>query len=70
FMFMADKFRIWMTSEFGRLKDFLAIMTNFGSRKLSTIVLQDGGRVKEGALEGLGPEAWEDFQTYFIEASA
>ena len=70
FMFMADKFRVWIAGEFGRLRDFLSIMKNFGGRKLSTVVLQDGGRVREGALEDLSPEAWEEFQTYFIEATS
>ena len=70
FMFMADKFRVWISGEFGRLRDFLSIMKNFGGSKLSTVVLQDGGRVREGALEDMGPEAWEEFQTYFIEATS
>ncbi len=70
FMFMSDKFRYWLSGEFTRLRDFLSIMQSFGGRKLSTVVLQDGGRVREGALEGLSPEAWEEFQTYFIDATS
>ncbi len=68
FMFMWEKYREWLKSEFSRLRDFLA-----GSVKPNAEyahVLQDGGEPKDGLLEDLGPEVWEDFQTNFLDFPA
>ena len=65
FMFMWEKYREWLKGEFSRLRDFLA-----GSVKPTpeyAHVLQDGGEPKDGILEDLGPEVWEDFQTNFLD---
>ena len=69
FMFMAEKYIEWIRDEFTRLKDFLAMALRSNELKLSQIVLQDGGEIKEGLLEDFGPEVWEDFQTQFIDAT-
>jgi glycine cleavage system H lipoate-binding protein len=68
-LFMADKQRQYIKSEFSRLKDFLAAALNADSLNLSPLVLQDGGELRDGVLSNLGPEEWEDFQTKFIDPS-
>lgn len=69
FMLMAEKFKTWLRSEFTRLKDFIAIIQKDTSTK-AQIIFQEGGELKSGLLEDLGPEVWEDFQSFFIETSA
>ena len=68
-LFMADKQRQYIKSEFSRLKDFLAAALNADSLSLAPLVLQDGGELRDGVLSNLGPEEWEDFQTKFIDPS-
>lgn len=66
---MGDKYRSWLKTEFSRLKDFLSS----GIKSLGMVepapVLQDGGELRDGILEGFGPEVWEEFQTGFINLS-
>jgi len=68
-MIMAEKYSEWVRDEFARLKDFLATTLGGNELKLSQVVLQDGGEIREGLLEDFGPEIWEDFQTGFIDKS-
>jgi glycine cleavage system H lipoate-binding protein len=68
-LFMADKQRQYIKSEFSRLKDFISLALNSDTKKYSQIVLQDGGELRDGILSNLGPEEWEDFQTKFIDPS-
>jgi glycine cleavage system H lipoate-binding protein/ABC-type phosphate transport system substrate-binding protein len=68
-LFMADKYREWLKSEFSRLKDFLAGVIRQDTEKYGQIILQDGGELTDGILSNLGPEVWEDFQTKFIDPS-
>jgi glycine cleavage system H lipoate-binding protein/ABC-type phosphate transport system substrate-binding protein len=68
-LFMADKQRQFIKSEFSRLKDFLAVALNGYSGKYAQIALQDGGELRDGILSDLGPEEWDDFQTKFIDPS-
>jgi len=68
-MIMAEKYSEWVRDEFSRLKDFLATTLGGNELKLSQVVLQDGGEIREGLLEDFGPEIWEDFQTGFIDKS-
>lgn len=68
-LFMADKQRQYIKSEFSRLKDFLAAALNADSLSLAPLILQDGGELRDGVLSYLGPEEWEDFQTKFIDPS-
>jgi len=67
FLFMADKYKEWLTNEFTRLKDFLAIAGQ--TKEFVPIMLQDGGELKDNVLENFGPEVWEEFQTKFINTS-
>ena len=69
-LFMADKYKEWLKSEFTRLKDFIATIGQINNQtELSPIILQDGGELKDNVLENFGPEVWEEFQTRFINTS-
>jgi len=63
FLFMAEKFKKWLISEFTRLKDFLSQTQNM------PLVLQEGGELKEAVLADHRPEVWEDFQSNFIDTA-
>lgn len=64
--FMGEPYGDWLKAEFTRLKDFFtAVPLDKKSHELLP-VLQDGGEIRDGALEELGPEVWEEFQTRFI----
>jgi len=65
-MVAADKFSVQLTEEFGRIRDFLATVVGKNDLRLSHVVLQDGGELKEGLLEEFGPEVWEEFHIRFI----
>lgn len=67
FLEMATKYRKWISTEFSRVKDFLAANLNPDSLAYAHVVLQDGGALKDGILTDFGPEAWEDFQTNFLD---
>ena len=66
-MAMADKYTKWISTEFSRVKDFLAATLKPDSLEYSHEVLQDGGVLKEGILADFGPEVWDDFQTNFLD---
>jgi glycine cleavage system H lipoate-binding protein/ABC-type phosphate transport system substrate-binding protein len=68
-LFMAEKHKLFLKSEFSRLKDFLSTTLNNDSEKFAMAVLQDGGELADSTLANLGPEVWEDFQTKFIDPS-
>ena len=57
----------WLRNEFSRLKDFIAGALNLSSPQFAQIVLQEGGALKDNILADFGPEAWEDFQTKFLD---
>lgn len=63
----ADRYKIWLKSEFLWLKDFLALALGNNNPELANVVLQDGGTIREGALADFGPVVWEDFQTKFLD---
>ncbi|MCB8994253.1 MAG: hypothetical protein H6538_01455 [Bacteroidales bacterium] len=69
FLFMVDKYKVWLKSEFTRLKDFLTIYFKPGKPEFATVIMQDGGDLKDNVLCNLGPEIWEEFQTGFLEAN-
>ncbi|MCX6283208.1 MAG: hypothetical protein NTW31_03085 [Bacteroidetes bacterium] len=69
FLSMADKYKTWLSTEFTRLRDFLASILPSASQGYTGIILQDGGTLKDHVLADLGPEVWEDFQTKFINTS-
>ncbi len=66
-LIMAERYSEWIRDEFSRLKDFLGAILAGNKIKLSAVVLQDGGELKESLLEDFGPEVWEDFQTGFLD---
>lgn len=68
YLFMGEKYKEWLKSEFSRLKDFFSVYVNPEKVKYAHI-LQDGGELKDGILVDFGPEVWEDFQTSFIDVS-
>jgi hypothetical protein len=69
FLFMSEKYKEWIKTEFTRLKDFFALTINTNKNAYEHIVLQDGGELTDNILADLGPEVWEDFQTKFIDTS-
>jgi len=66
FLSMADKYRSWLSSEFSRLKDFLATILEKNSGLSPAVVLQDGGELNDHVLKDLDPRIWEDFQAMFL----
>lgn len=69
FLFMEQKYREWIKSEFSRLKDFFVSIVDAKYRQFEYGVLQDGGEIKNGILADYGPEIWEEFQMNFIDKS-
>lgn len=67
FLKMAENYREWIKDEFQRLRDFISQSMKVNKDVYNRVVLQDGGALKDHALEELGPEAWEDFQSKFID---
>jgi len=67
--FMGEPYREWIQTEFARLKDFLSSGLRLKDDRELSVVLQDGGEIRDGALEEFGPEVWEEFQTRFINRS-
>ena len=62
---MGNDYSAWVKTEFTRLKDFFTAV-----KTVEVIpVLQEGGEMKDGVLEGFGPEVWEEFQSGFINLS-
>lgn len=66
---MAEKYRNWLTAEFTRVKDVLAATLKPSRLEHAYVALQDGGVLKDGLLTELGPEAWAEFQSSFIDTS-
>ncbi len=69
FLIMGHPYKVWLEKEFQRLKDFLADALRIEGAG-AVQVLQDGGELREHILADLGPEAWEDFQTNFMDVSS
>jgi len=69
FLFMAEKYKVWLQDEFIRLKDFLAASLRSNTNVYAHVILQDGGELTDNILADLGPEVWEDFQNNFIDTS-
>jgi len=68
YLFMGEKYKEWLKSEFSRLKDFFSVHVN-PEKVTYAHILQDGGELKDGILVDFGPKVWEDFQASFIDAS-
>ena len=69
YLIMAEQYKIWLKDEFKRLKDFFANTLKINSPEFATVVLQDGGTLKDYILADLEPEIWEEFQRKFIDPS-
>lgn len=69
YLILAEQYKIWLKDEFTRLKDFFATTLKINSPEFETVVLQDGGTLKDHILADLEPEIWEDFQMKFIDPS-
>lgn len=67
-MAMAGKYIGRVRQEFTQVKDFLASLPGVSSDRYASMVLQDGGELKDGLLEEFGPEIWEEFQVKFIDS--
>ncbi|MCF8371782.1 MAG: hypothetical protein K9H64_09170 [Bacteroidales bacterium] len=67
FLIMEKKYKEWIKGEFSRFKDFLSLALKPEMPNYAYSTLQEGGEIKNGILEELGPEIWEDFQTHFID---
>jgi len=67
-MAMAGKYAERLRQEFAQVRDFLASLPGVSSDRYASVVLQDGGELKDGLLEEFGPEIWEEFQTKFIDS--
>lgn len=67
-MAMAGKYIERVRQEFTQVKDFLASLPGVSSDRYASMVLQDGGELKDGLLEEFGPEIWEEFQVKFIDS--
>jgi glycine cleavage system H lipoate-binding protein len=67
--FMGEKYRGWLKKEFIRLKDFIASALVPELLENSTVIMQEGGELRDNLLENLGPLYWEKFQSGFLDAS-
>jgi glycine cleavage system H lipoate-binding protein/ABC-type phosphate transport system substrate-binding protein len=70
FLDIAEKYRVWLDEEFSRLKDFLARSLKVDKTEYESVILQDGGVLKDNILEAFGPEVWEDFQAHFLDVAS
>jgi glycine cleavage system H lipoate-binding protein len=56
----------WIKDEIARVKDFIAEKLERMLHHQAQPVLQEGGELRAGLMEDLGPEAWEEFQSGFL----
>lgn len=66
FLMIADKASDWLKTEISRLREFLAMAFSDKTLKTESIILQDGGEIKDHTLKDMGPDIWEDFQVNFL----
>jgi len=66
---MGESYREWLTTEFSRLKDFIARTVKPDDLSYSKVIMQDGGEIMDNLLENFGPDVWEEFQRRFIDPS-
>ncbi len=69
FLQFAEAYKIWLNTEFTRLKDFMASALHANKLQPVPIMLQEGGELQDGLLETMSPKVWEDFQTEFMDSS-
>jgi glycine cleavage system H protein len=64
--FLAEDASLWARQELERFKDFLAESIVKYSPDPSSLVLQDGGELRDQPLSELPNEVWQDFQQEFM----
>jgi len=64
--FLAEDASLWATQELVRFKDFLASSIGKYSTDPTSVVLQDGGELRDQPLSELSNEVWQDFQQEFM----
>jgi len=64
--FLAEDASLWARQELERFKDFLAESVVKYSPDPSSLVLQDGGELRDQPLSELPNEVWQDFQQEFM----
>lgn len=69
FLLLPEKYIDWIKFEFKRFKDFLVTNVIVSNTLSNSVVMQDGGELKDNILADYGPEIWEEFQMKFINTS-
>jgi len=64
--FLAEDASFWARQELERFKDFLATSIGKYSPDPSSVILQDGGELRDQPLSELPDEVWQDFQQEFM----
>ena len=64
--FLAEDASLWARQELDRFKDFLAESIVKYSPDPTSVVLQDGGELRDQPLSELPNEVWQDFQQNFM----
>jgi len=64
--FLAEDASFWAQQELERFKDFLATSIGKHSPDPSSVILQDGGELRDQPLSELPNEVWQDFQQEFM----
>jgi len=64
--YLAEDASFWATQELVRFKDFLASSIGKYSPDPTSVVLQDGGELRDQPLSELPDEMWQDFQQDFL----
>ncbi len=64
--FLAEDASFWARQELVRFKDFLAESIVKYSSDPTSVVLQDGGELRDQPLSELSNEVWQDFQQEFM----
>lgn len=64
--FLAEDANLWATQELNRFKDFLSQSMVKYSPFPTSVILQDGGEIRDQPLSELSQEVWQDFQDDFL----
>jgi glycine cleavage system H protein len=64
---LAEETIEWSKKELERFKDFLAESVKKYSPDQSTVILQDGGELRDNTLSEFPEEVWKDFQEDFLK---
>jgi glycine cleavage system H protein len=64
--FLAEDATLWAKQELDRFKDFLSQSCVKYSPFPSSVILQDGGELRDQPLSELSSEVWQDFQDDFL----